>query len=83
MSDFMEKLMKYLGKLRESHLEDMMVRNAVPELFNLLLEQVLLDVLSLDRLIPFEVKSVDIGNVAANVFENSVNFSHLLHVGVA
>jgi len=83
MAKLSEELMNGLGKLRELHSEDMVVRKAVPELLDLLLEQVLLDVLSLDRLVPLKVIAVDISRKASKVFEKSVDFSHSLHVGIA
>lgn len=79
------KFLKKDGNIRESQSEwvDTIVLVVLDCILDLSVESFVLDVLSLDRLVPFVVEAAHGGRDLADVVENSSELSHNLKIGVA
>jgi len=83
--NFLFEFLNWFNKVWPSHLEliHLGVWDGFIEISHLVVESSLLNVSSSDRFVPLVVKSIDISRDLTNIDEESVDLSHLLHIGVA
>lgn len=83
--DFTLEVINFLGNIWPLHHEFIMavMWDIVVELSEILHELASLDMFSLNGFVPFVVESVDVGSNVSNISEDSLDFSHLFHIGIA